>query len=53
MTRAEAEVWMNALAAAALGLWCDGDDEGKAFLDECGFLLCEFVFDAPIQRKPY
>jgi hypothetical protein len=49
----EASHWYRALLESGLVFHGDGDPELKDFAQEWSFLLLEFIYDMPIDRKPY
>lgn len=48
----EAAHWYRALIES-FALHGDGDPDAKDFAQEWCYLLAEFVYETPIQRKPY
>lgn len=49
----EAAHWYRALMESGLALHGAGDLDLMEFAQEWCYLLAEFVYDYPIQRKPY
>lgn len=49
----EAARWYRALMESGLAFHGDGDRDLMEFAQEWCYLLTEFIYDAPIQRKPY